>query len=278
MNNFRNNAISTINYIECPAEIDAEAMKDFAAKIKVWPDLPSKIHALDFKKVKAISNDFYKLVAAFHKPLHEKGLRLVSINVPAPIEQKIKSQNMVAVFGILRDFNAMVGARGPEKTSPEEVRQTLIKYLVAAARRAMETLFEVTVAADENYLENLRKFQTHEFHRASVLSMKSELFSASFHLYFPQDTLVNLTKKMVGEAATDEETTNSTATELLNMIYGGAKSHLNDEKNYNLPPAIPTLVLKDQISQIKRSNDPRQMVIIPLASPLGIYFLEVDFS
>lgn len=277
MANFSNHMIATINYIECPMEVTSDLTKEFEKISKEWLTLPSKIHALDFRLVKKMHPSFYAELIRFQRTLLERGLKLVSINISQNIEEQLKKDGVIQVFGFIRDFKTVLNSRAT-KPSDEELRPILIKYLVEAARRAMETLFEVTVAADENFLENLKDFRTDNFHRAATMDVSSDALKAKFRLYFPKETLFNLTRKMVGETATDEETTNSTATELLNMIYGGAKSHLNEDKSYNLPPAIPTLVLKEQISSLPRLKDSKRTVCIPFASPLGTYHLEVDFG
>jgi CheY-specific phosphatase CheX len=274
---FTNNIIATINYIECPTDISSTASKDFESKTSAWCDLPTKIHALDFRRAKKVSPSFYQQIWNFQKSLEKKGIRLVSINITSDLEVQLKKDGVLEQFGLIRDFKS-INHFVQKNSNHDDVRQTLVKYLVESGRHAMETLFQVTVAADENYLENLREFKIENFHRASTIAVASPFIKAEFRLYFPKDTLIKLTQQMVGEIYTEEETLNSTVTELLNMIYGGAKSKLNDDKAYNLPAAIPTLVLKEGIAKLRRTQDLRQLVVIPYASPLGTYYLEVDFG
>jgi CheY-specific phosphatase CheX len=81
---------------------------------------------------------------------------------------------------------------------------------------------------------------------------------------------------MLNGAPVDEETVESMASELLNLIYGQAKSHLNDQEGFSLPAAIPRLVRKDQFTSIRRSDSAQHLSILPLVTPLGSFYVEVD--
>lgn len=278
MSEFKSNAIAAVNYIECPVNIDADAVRDLTQKVQVWARMPSRIHALDFKRVRKLVPAAYPIFRDFKNVLRQKNFRLVTINLASDLEAQLIRDGVLTDFGFIRDLSLFLNAKTTNQLGESELRLIVTKATVESIRRAMETLFGSTVAADENFLQNQGEIDLNSFHCGAVIDSKSAAFSAQFRLLFPKETLYELTYKMIGESDTDEETVTSLATELLNMIYGGAKAQLNDERGLGLPACLPRLVLKDQLRELVRSQDPRRCICIPLVSPVGTFYAEIDFG
>jgi chemotaxis protein CheX len=79
---------------------------------------------------------------------------------------------------------------------------------------------------------------------------------------------------MLGES--HKEITPETAdlvAELLNIIYGQAKTELNAGLGLDLPPALPTVLRGEKLSLRQNSSAP--VVVLPFQSDLGIFHVEI---
>lgn len=274
---FTSNIIENINYVICPSDIDKTGVTNFEALSKQWLSYTVLTHVLDFRNVKKIHQDFFSITSRFRQELTKKNSRLVSVNMNGEVLSLVTRAGMDKALGYIKDFNKKPVSA--PKISEEELRKLLIKTLVQSAYHAMNIMFNSTLAADENYTHNAKEISFDHFSHASSLNIDNAFLKATFRLYFPEKTIVSLSRAFIGgnTNALDQETIESTATEFLNIIYGRAKSNLNDEHQFQLPPAIPTLCRGQNFSQLRRS-DPKNLVYLPLASPFGSFFLEIDFG
>src|SRR5690606_1171225 len=121
-------------------------------------------------------------------------------------------------------------------------------------------------------------FNLSEFYRISVIEVSNDFMEAQFRLCFEENCLKGLTKAMTGDRdEPNQEATDGTALELMNLIYGGAKSRLNDEKFFNLPSAIPSLLKKEQVMALRPSTAQRRLVI-PFSTNYGSFYLDIQFN
>lgn len=275
MAKYKSNVVETVHYVEIPLAVASPEVDEFKKSAPTWLKLPVDVHVFDFKNVDKLTSQFYEHFLNFKKTAQSKNAQVISINFKPRILEKIVEDGQDSNFGYVKSVSAAQPTGS--KDSVAEVRNWLVKYLVTASRLAMNTMFNTTVAADENFRENAKDFQPEKYPKVAFVSANSRLVKAHFRLYFEQSTLVELTKLMIKRSVPDEETINSTATELLNLIYGGAKSNLNNDRGYDLPNAIPTLIPNSKAIS-SRSTNLKELCVIPFVTPLGSYFLEIDFG
>ena len=238
--------------------------------------LPVEVHVFDFKNVEVVSNSFFEVFLKFKKNLLAKNIQVVSLNFKPHILEVLKKEGQDKALGATQGLDALSSA--PPKEAELDTRNWLIKYLVAASRSAMNTMFNTTVAADENYRESVKNFRLDQFDRIAFVEANSGKAKGKFYLCFDNKTLEALTRITIKNPniLLDEELTSSTATELLNLIYNGAKSKINDERGYDLPNTIPTLIAPTEAQKL-RLEDLKNVFVIPFATPVGTYYLEIDF-
>ncbi len=256
------------------AEAESGQLQGLAEK---WAKLPVEVHVFDFKNVENVDPHFYDHFISFKKMAQAKNTQVISINFRPRMLEKIKKEGREKTLGYVASIDAVQPSGA--KDSDTEVRNWLVKYLVAASRSAMNTMFNTTVAADENYRENIKAFRLDEFYRIAYVEAKGRLISARFYLCFDKKTLEALTRIFLPSTTIplDDELISSTATELLNLMYGVAKSKINDERAYDLPNAIPVLISPSEAAK-GRAADAKNICVIPFATPVGSYYLEIDFS
>jgi chemotaxis protein CheX len=106
-----------------------------------------------------------------------------------------------------------------------------------------------------------------------IIGMMSDQFNGNIHLSFTESAFLAIMGKMLGEefkTITDE--LSSGASEMLNIIYGSAKTVLN-KQGYNIRTAIPT-VIRGHDLRIKTVS-PSPTLILPFKTPFGDFFLEI---
>ena len=99
--------------------------------------------------------------------------------------------------------------------------------------------------------------------------IKTEFFSGSFFISFPEETYLNIYEKYTGEKHTKINDNNADfAGELANMIYGQAKS-IVAEQGYNLEMVIP---VTDESSKLVSRNP---IYVIPFDSSAGSFYIKL---
>ena len=107
---------------------------------------------------------------------------------------------------------------------------------------------------------------------AAQLGLTSAQFKGAISLCFEEKVFLKMLSNMLGEECTENTVDNQDgASELLNMVYGFAKSALNP-KGYNFERAIPTVV---RGKELQTSHGRLPTLVIPLHSEIGYVFIEI---
>lgn len=117
-----------------------------------------------------------------------------------------------------------------------------------------------------------------DFHQTvdilGVVSLVSRVYEGSVSLCFPKDTFIAVCNKLFGENHTEiSSEIEDAAGELLNMIFGAAKAHLNAKYNYQIPRALPAIISGQRL-KLTQSFGPT--IVIPFTSDLGSFHLEIE--
>ena len=106
---------------------------------------------------------------------------------------------------------------------------------------------------------------------AGVIQISCNTFNGSLALGFPKETFLKFYENLLGEACTEISVEmQDAASEFLNMIYGTAKTHLN-QKGHNLALAIPT-VFQGANLQIRFQKD-KPSIFAEYKSDIGPFYL-----
>ena len=108
---------------------------------------------------------------------------------------------------------------------------------------------------------------------SSTIGVISDKFKGAISLNFQESFYLSLLSNMLGEPITEiNNETQDGAAELLNMIYGSAKTQLN-AKGYSLQKALPT-VSRGQGIITSHGNKP--VIVVPMRSDFGQMHLEIS--
>lgn len=264
--------LGKVHYINFPPQLSTADLSLLESKLGEWSSLPVELHVLDLKGMTAGHERFFRALKTFRDWL--KQTQLVSINVSEDLFKEIQRLKMENVFNRIRVFPDDLYPK--KQVSEADKKRLLIRHLIRSAYSAVEVALRSTVSCDENYLAKFEKVPFEEFDLISVVDVRNEFMTAQIRLCSSITVLKKLALAMVDIKHIDDAMIESMAMEMLNLIYGGAKSKLNNDEGFKLPSVIPRLLRRPQFSEIKRN--PQNISILPLVTPLGSFYVEVDLS
>lgn len=109
-----------------------------------------------------------------------------------------------------------------------------------------------------------------------ILNMVSDSVEGVLAVSFPKPVIFELTKRLVGIEPTDiDEMVEDMVGDITNMVYGGAKTIL-DEEGYNFDMAIPSVIHEQDIS----IDFPQgcKVVVITFTTEVGDFYVEISFE
>lgn len=265
--------LERIHYIRLPKTLTSVDIAFLEGKIPMWIAQDVDMHVLDASGVNSAPAKFFAMIQELALKIQPK--KVVTLNATDEFFREIVQRKLESAFNRVKLFPQDLEERKP--IPPAQLRRLLIRYLIRAAYSAVEVTLNSTVSCDENYVAKAERVSYSQFDLISVIDVRNDFLKAQFRLCSSAAVLKKAATAMLGaDAQIDKDTIESMAGELLNLIYGQAKSHLNDREGFNLPPAIPRVLRQDQFSQIDRSTSPEQLSILPLVTPLGSFYVEVD--
>lgn len=109
---------------------------------------------------------------------------------------------------------------------------------------------------------------------AGVIGLTSDQFKGAISLKFEEKVYLHVMTNMLGEECTQITNENQDgAAELLNMVYGSAKTQLN-AKGYSLQRALPTVVRGSDLQTSVTGATPT--IVIPLKADQGFILIEIS--
>lgn len=109
---------------------------------------------------------------------------------------------------------------------------------------------------------------------AGVIGITSTAFNGTITLCFPENVFLGVMSKMLGEEYKEiNKELQDGAGELLNIIFGQAKTTLSDQ-GYSIQKAIPTVIRGSAITTTLLSKDPT--LVLPFKAEFGIFHVEIS--
>jgi chemotaxis protein CheX len=258
-----------IQFIVCPAIIEVKDSAAMEATIKGWLISPSKIHILDFKNVGLLRQSSYRHFVLYNQTLKANNKVLFCINVSVSVRAQIKQEGLTGVFVVVSTVEeAKRRASGPRPV----IDVDFINPFIMATRAVIETQARTPLTPGKPSLRKPNERIPMEI--AGVIALTCSEFTGSISICFRADVFLKLYENMVGEkheVITRE--IEDAAGEILNIIFGQAKTVLNDKKGYTLEKALPTILVGEKLQLHHQSRNPA--IVLPFESPAGAFHLEV---
>ncbi len=258
-----------IHLITCPAVIDGADPAVMEANTKTWLLSQSKVHVIDFKATTEFKPMAYRAFVLFNQALKQNGKSLFVININPKMMGQFNEDGLSSVFVPVASIEEAKKKGQPAKMS---VDVEFLNPFIAAARNVLETQANLALTPGKATLKKPDDKIPMEI--AGVIALSCAEFTGSISLCFKQDVFLKIYEGLTGEkhsAITPE--IEDAAAELLNMIFGQAKTVLNDQKGYTLDRALPTVLTGDKIRIQYQGRGPS--IVIPFETPHGAFHLEI---
>ena len=259
MKHFTNEVKGEINTISLPSIVSARFAEEFAAESQSWLLLPCQEHVLDFRKVLTFELGICPAIVAFHKVLlaNEKSLR--SVNVSPSLLKMLMSSGVENILGIARKPS---GA-----TIDVEFINPFLQSVVAILEAQTQTVFKPQKIRLQPAGESI------DVGIIGIIGLNCSKFRGHIALCFPTPVFLKVYEKMLGEVHTEiTAETEDAVGELLNMMYGRAKTEWN-KSGFDFSPVIPTILRGEKISVRQQTGGPA--IIIPFDSEVGTFRVEI---
>ncbi len=158
------------------------------------------------------------------------------------------------------------------KAAPPTVDVGFINPFIEGTRITLETQANTPIQVGKPYVKKANESLPMDI--AGVISLTNPSFTGSIALCFTSAVFLKIYENMVGEKH-DKITPElqDAAGELLNIIFGRAKTILNDTKGHTLEKAIPTILAGDNLNV--RHTSTSAVIVLPFESSAGVFHIEI---
>lgn len=216
--------------------------------------------------------DFIRILLKLHLSTKKDKKFIKFINVNSNLLSSFKRENLDTTFRITHDLKDALSEIGivPKRSIStdfiDSFLQSTIKVLkIQADIDVIPGRFDVAKTSNNGICDI-----------SGVIGIICNNFNGSVIISFPEKTFLNVLSKMLGDEINELSSENMDgAAELTNMIFGQAKSILN-EKGFGLKMALPSVVLGKPDSFLSLHSGPS--ILVPFDSNEGHFFLRIGLS
>lgn len=263
-------------FIICfPKLVNGASASTFESNSKLWLLEQSKFFVFDFSATAAIESVAYRPLVLFFNTLKKNGKYLFSVGLSVHLVKQSKQDGLFAVFSPVKDIQEGK-ARYIQVTAPKKSFDIeFIKPFISATETVLKIQAGTELKAEKPYAK--KPEHQSEFSIAGVLNINSTAFHGSISLCFTTPVFLKIYENMVGEKIeTVTPDSEDAVGELLNIIFGQAKTILIDQKGYSLEKAIPTVLVGEKL-RIRHKTLGITMVL-PFVSPWGPVHVEISLE
>lgn len=264
-------------YLTFDLDPSLEGVADFNKMVKkALASANLKFLILDFGQVRTANNEWLRGLTLLARELKEKNKgRLVAVNVQDRVKTAIKLRGLDSAIMLrttieeaMKDIEpGAVQAAGP---SGPGLDVEFVNPFIAAAVEALKVQSNTNSSPGAPYLKN---DESPKWDLIGIIGLSSTHFKGTIALCFTEKVYLAIMSQMLGEKVTVLTSDIADgAGELLNIIFGSAKTVLN-EKDYGIDKAIPSVVTGENV-KIKQLAD-RPTVVLPFKTEHGVYHIEI---
>jgi chemotaxis protein CheX len=257
-----------IHMVTFPAIVEADK-GNLEAVVKSWMVNPANIHVFDLRDTTAFKQSSYRAFVLFNQALKANGKILFSINVSPKLALQFKQDGLVGVFNPVASLEE---ARRRSQPARPTADVEFINPFIVAAKNVLETQAQLKLTPGRAYLRKHDERIPMEI--AGVIGISCSEFTGSISLCFRAEVFLKIYEGLVGEKhQMISNEIHDAAGELLNIIFGQAKTVLNDQRGYKIDKAIPTVLVGEKLKLHHQSRNPS--IVLPFESPAGAFHLEI---
>jgi chemotaxis protein CheX len=258
-----------LHLIHCPAVVDAKDSAEMEVAVKSWLLVSASVHVIDFKECIQLKSTAYRFFVLYNQALKANNKALFCINASAKLQGQFKQDGLTSVFVSVASFEEAKRRGQPGRPA---VDVEFINPFIIATRTVLETQAQTPLSPGKAYLRKPTERIPMEI--AGVLGLSCAEFKGSISICFRAEVFLKIYENMVGEKHEQiSSEIQDAAGELLNIIFGQAKTVLNDQKGYTLEKSLPTVLVGERLNLHHQSRNPA--IVLPFESPAGAFHLEI---
>ena len=263
--------------IKFPETLGANQVGEFREEMKSWLLEQTEIYIFDFEKTINMQVHFYQAIVTFRQAVRKGNKQFYSVNLSSDIFKQIKADGLEQVFVPVSDLQEAKRKAAPANRMKVALNVEFLNPFLAATKQTLEVQAKTPITAKKPFVKdhNLANQPPPDIAIAGVISLMSDNFSGNITLCFPAATFLAIYQNMFGEVHTTiSKETEDAAGELLNIIYGMAKSVLNSKPGFNLRRALPTVLSGDKLKIRQSGSVPT--IILPFETAAGPFHIEIE--
>ncbi|HMN68510.1 MAG TPA: chemotaxis protein CheX [Bdellovibrionales bacterium] len=271
MSGFKVEVNEKTSIISMPVSLTENEIVDFKKQINGWLLAPVDSFVIDFKNTNLIERQFYQVFLQFRAILKNNSKTVYSVNIRQTLLAQIKADGLHSAFAHVESVEAAREKVTSHRESKNNIDLEFIKPFLKGVNSALETQCNTPVRPQKPFVKTT---PMENIAIAAVLSLNSDNLQGTVILSFPEAVFLKVYENMFDEKQTSiTKESEDAAAELLNIIYGAAKVELN-QKGYNFPKSLPTILRGQEIVIRQTSN--ATTVVIPFEGAGGRFYLEVE--
>lgn len=262
--------------IKLPAELDGEFIEQMITESKAWLLRPVALLVFDFKDVQELKLAAYRPFVILSRLAKQGDKHIKSIGLSHRLELQIKSD------GVLGSFNPF----SPADLAKERAGVTAKPTSTAIDVALINPFVEATVSTLQIQCQTpstpgrptLLKVEDKEYNPSigilGIISLSTAKFHGSIALAFPEKVYLKIYENMFGEKHDSiSSDLQDAAAEILNIIYGTAKTQLNQTPGFDLQPAIPMVLAGEKLKIHQKTRE--KIIVLPFESAAGPFQMEI---
>lgn len=260
-----------IHLVIFPSIIDGDEA-GIEAQVKTWLVSPALIHVFDLQAVERFKPNAYRFFLVFAQQLKANKKKLYCLHTSHSLTSQFKQDGLMGVFAPIASLEEAKRRANPVKPVLDV---ELVNPFLHGTKTVLETQANVPLQIGKPYLR--KRDEKIPMEIAGVIALQCSEFTGSIALCFSSRVFLNIYEALVGEKIDEiNQDSQDAAGELLNMIFGVAKTELNDRKGYTLQKAIPTVLCGDQLRIHHQSTAPA--IILPFDGAIGAFHIEISIE
>lgn len=264
--------------VELPAAMENEIVDNIMVESKIWLLSPVDLFSLDFKNVRILKPACYRVLVLFAHQVRNAKKKIVSFNLTEEISRQVKMDGISTSLNVVDDYQNYLSREFPVKVGGSALDVNLINPFLYAAKKTLEMQANVACEILKPRLSHVNdKIQDLPIAIAGVMNISTESFNGSIALAFPEEVFLRIYESLSGENHVKiNDEIKDAAGELLNIIFGSAKTVLNEEFGFTLSPTLPTVLSGDKIKI--RQHSKQQVIVLPFKTKFGDFHVEISFD
>ena len=268
-------ADKNVHLIKLPKSVDASNVESFERETAQWLLDPAILHVFDFADTIMIDQKFFRVISVYRRSLVKNGKFLASINMRADLIFTVSQMGMSAAFNPVDSLDkARVQAGLSGGAKPKMKLDTgILTPFIEGTINTLQTQANVPITTGKPFIKDGKELP---IAIAGVITMNNAEMPGSIALCFSKEVFLGIYESMVGEK--HEEITAETqdaAGELLNIIYGHAKTKLK-AGGFTIDMAIPVILAGEKLTM--QIGERGKTIVVPFECPYGAFYLEIYFK